>query len=62
MAAPGMQELHDKAQPLALSEGQLCQVFQVNVNATSTAAMNLSLTTAAACYVPLFIRVPVNLA
>ena len=40
MAAPGMQELHDKAQPMGLSEGQLCQVFQANPSVTSTVSMN----------------------
>ena len=56
MAAPGMQKLHDKAQLMALSEGLLCQVFQVNE--TSAVLIDLSSTNAAACYVPLSKGVP----
>ena len=58
MAAPGMQKLHDKAQLMALSKGLLCQVFQVNLIVTSAVLIDLSSTSAAACYVPLSKGVP----
>ena len=52
MAAPGMPKLHDRAQLTMLSEGQLCQVFQVNLDVASTASIHLSSATAAACNMP----------
>lgn len=41
MAAPVMQKLHDKAQLTALSEGQLCQIFQVSFSEMTRVLMNL---------------------